>query len=109
MTARRSTWRRATGDSIATWDRTAKRLARDLGWTPACAASGSEPACDLAPAIQLVAYNGFDSNHGDPAHTSLPHIHVSWRSSSFGDYSACECTGPPAEWVLVFPLAGGPS
>ena len=40
-------------------------LAHDLGWTPACARSGTRPACQLAPAIQFIGYDGYP-DHGSP-------------------------------------------
>ena len=49
----------------AAWDASAGALARDLGWTPACGASGSRPACPLVPAIQFVGYDGYPG-HGSP-------------------------------------------
>jgi len=91
--------------SQAAWDRSALRLAEDLGWSRGCGRSGTRPACDLVPAIQFVGYEGYPS-HGSPATCGggcPAHIHVSWVSSSFG-------SGPlsaPAAWVLVFPAPGG--
>ena len=81
------------------WDETARRAAEDLGWVESCGASGTAPVCPLVPAIQFVGYNGYEG-HGDPAHAGdNAHLHVSWKSSSYG------CTGlcPPREWVEVFP------
>ena len=49
----------------AAWDASAGALARDLGWTPACGASGVRPACPLVPAIQFVGYEGYPG-HGSP-------------------------------------------
>ena len=49
----------------AAWDASAGALARDLGWTPACGASGTRPACPLVPAIQFVGYEGY-RGHGSP-------------------------------------------
>jgi len=49
----------ADGSGQATWDRGAGALARDLGWTAACARSGTRPACRLAPAIQFIGYDGY--------------------------------------------------
>lgn len=91
----------AGSQAVAEWQRTAERLARDLGWTPECGFSGSRGPCALAPAIRFIGYNGFsDGNHGDPAHTGNPHIHISWE---------CAC-GPYdgvfhglSSWVKVFP------
>ena len=91
----------AAGNSIARWDRSAKRLAQDLGWSASCAGSGSRPACGLVGSIQFVGYNGYDRAHGDPAYSSTPHIHVSWGSSSYGTR-----WGPPPVWVKSFPARG---
>ncbi|MGH2986237.1 MAG: lytic murein transglycosylase, partial [Solirubrobacterales bacterium] len=85
--------------SIRRWRETAERLARDLGWRPECAASGVRPACDLVPAIEFIGYNGYDASHGDPAHSSIAHIHVSWVSETHG---TPHLTTP--EWMLVFPV-----
>lgn len=92
----------AGSQALPAWRGTAERAARELGWTPACAASGVAGVCDLAPAIQAVFYNGFDSNHGDPAHSNIPHVHISWKSSSYGTSACC----PPPQWVEVFPAPG---
>jgi hypothetical protein len=35
----------ADGSTQPVWDASAGRLAQDLGWTPACARSGTRPAC----------------------------------------------------------------
>jgi hypothetical protein len=99
----------AAGDlrSQAAWDRSAGRLARDLGWRRGCGRSGSRPACDLVPAIQFVGYDGYPS-HGSPrtCRGACPaHVHVSWASSSFGSGALA----PPPRWVLVFPAPGGGS
>jgi hypothetical protein len=88
--------------SQALWDRTAGRLARDLGWTPSCASSGVRPVCDLVPAIEFIGYDGYPS-HGSPATCggSCPmHIHISWVASTHG---TPYLTTP--QWVLVFPSA----
>jgi hypothetical protein len=55
----------ADGPTQAIWDASAGALAHDLGWTPACARSGTRPACRLAPAIQFIGYDGYPS-HGSP-------------------------------------------
>ena len=87
--------------SQAVWDRSAGRLAADLGWRSACGSSGSRPACPLVPAIQFIGYNGYP-DHGDPAHAGAnAHLHISWQSTSFGCAELC----PPPRWVRVFPLA----
>lgn len=91
--------------SQAGWNRSALRLAKDLGWTPDCAASGVKPACDLVPAIYDVYYNGFP-NHGDPWHNSgSAHIHIQFE---------CACSGYPsgqniATWVKTFAIGSTPS
>ena len=93
--------------SQAAWDRSAGRLAHDLGWRPECGASGSRPVCHLVPAIQFIGYDGYP-NHGSPRTCtgSCPeHIHVSWVSSSFGS----SALSPPPDWVLVFPVPGARS
>ncbi|MET0305210.1 MAG: lytic transglycosylase domain-containing protein [Solirubrobacterales bacterium] len=81
------------------WDGTALRAARALGWIPSCGWNGSAPICPLVPAIQWVGYNGYDG-HGDPAHTSTPHLHVSWKASEYGCLGLCA----PRTWVMAFPL-----
>jgi hypothetical protein len=49
----------ADGTTQAVCDASADRLARDLGWTPACARSGMRPVCPLVAAIQFVSYHGY--------------------------------------------------
>jgi hypothetical protein len=88
----------AGSQALSNWRATAEQAARDLGWTPGCAASGVAGVCPLVPAIQGVFYNGYP-HHGDPAHSDIPHVHVSWKSSSYGT-SVC-CVSP--EWIEVFP------
>jgi hypothetical protein len=61
-------WVPADGD----WQWTL-RLAEAAGWRTSCAASG----CPQAGAFRVVLYNGYPG-HGDPAHSSRPHLHVSW-------------------------------
>jgi hypothetical protein len=92
----------ATGNDQAAWDRSALRLAHDLGWTESCAASGITPVCHLVPAIRFIGYNGYtDGHHGDPAHVgSWAHIHVSWFASVYGNPGLV----PPNAWVRVFPV-----
>ncbi|MEK6326640.1 MAG: lytic transglycosylase domain-containing protein [Actinomycetota bacterium] len=93
--------------SQAAWDRSAGRLARDLGWRRGCGRSGSRPACDLVPGIQFVGYDGYPS-HGSPRTCGggcPAHIHVSWVSSTFGSGPLA----PPPAWVLVFPAPGAGS
>jgi hypothetical protein len=68
------------------WRRT-ERLARALGWEPACASAG----CAGRGPLRVVLYNGFPG-HGDPAHTSTPHLHLSWQHGRARPFS-------PAPWV----------
>jgi hypothetical protein len=63
------------------WERT-RRLAADYGWAPACAASG----CGGRGPFRVVLYNGFPG-HGDPAHTSQPHLHLSWQHAPAAPFS----------------------
>jgi hypothetical protein len=92
----------AGSQALAHWRETAERAARDLGWTPGCARSGVAGVCPLVPAIQGVFYNGYP-RHGDPAHSDIPHLHVSWKSSSYG---TSDCCVSPA-WIEVFPAPAG--
>ena len=55
------------------WRRTA-RLAEDFGWSSECARDG----CGGRGLFRVVLYNGYPG-HGDPAHTSTPHLHLSWQ------------------------------
>lgn len=90
----------ASGNDQPTWDSTALRLARDIGWTAACAAAGVAPACPLKPWVRFVGYNGYPL-HGDPAHVGAnAHIHVSWLASE-GPTAALSAPHP---WVRVFPV-----
>ena len=92
----------ASGGDQAAWDRSALRLAHDIGWIDSCGASGAAPACPLRPWVRFVGYNGYP-NHGDPAHCSGgcgAHIHVSWHASSYGN----SALSPPSAWVRVFPV-----
>jgi len=91
----------ADGITQAAWHTSTGRLARDLGWTPACARSGTRPACPLAPAIQFVGYDGYP-NHGSPRTCSSrcpAHLHVSWASPCYGTSSL----SPPCKAVMAFP------
>jgi hypothetical protein len=58
------------------WDLVAQ-AARDLGWRPACAATG---CAGLLPApFRFIGYNGYPG-HGDPAHAGgNAHLHLSWQ------------------------------
>jgi Transglycosylase SLT domain len=89
----------ANATSQPAWNTSALRLAQDIGWTPACAASGAAPVCPLKAWVRFVGYNGYP-NHGDPAHTGpLAHIHLSWYASAHG----AATLSPPNDWVRVFP------
>ena len=75
-------------------------LAHDLGWTPACARSGTRPACQLAPAIQFIGYDGYP-DHGSPRTCTggcPPHLHVSWASPCYGTSRL----SAPCAWVMAF-------
>jgi hypothetical protein len=61
-------WVPADGD----WRRTLQ-LARDAGWRTSCAARG----CPGAGPFRVVLWDGYPG-HGDPAHSSTPHLHTSW-------------------------------
>jgi hypothetical protein len=91
----------ADGTTQPIWDASAGRLARDLGWTPGCAQSGSRPTCPLAPAIQFIGYDGYPS-HGSPSTCSgscPAHLHISWASACYGSSALT----PPCQWVNGFP------
>lgn len=97
----------ANGNSQAEWDRTAGRLASDLGWAPSCGGQGTRPACDLVPAIRFVGYDGYE-NHGSPRTCSggcPAHIHVSWEAGDGASYDGV--LRPPLDWVMVFPSPDG--
>jgi hypothetical protein len=86
------------------WDGSAGALARDLGWTRACAASGVRPVCPLVPAIRFVGYDGYPG-HGSPRTCGPPcaaHLHVSWDSPCYGTSAPSE----PCAWVNSFGRAG---
>ena len=93
----------ADGTTQPVWDSSAGRLAHDLGWTPACASSGSRPACPLAPAIQFIGYDGYPG-HGSPrtCRAGCPaHIHISWASPCYGTSGLFA----PCEYVTAFSVA----
>jgi hypothetical protein len=75
------------------WNRTA-RLADDFGWSPACAGTG----CGGRGPFRVVLYNGFPG-HGDPRHTTNPHLHLSWQHGPAPAFSA-------APWVRTLLPAG---
>jgi hypothetical protein len=90
----------ADGMTQPAWDASAGRLAQDVGWTAACARSGTRPACRLAPAIQFVGYDGYPG-HGSPrtcAGDCHAHLHLSWVSPCYGTSGLA----PPCEWVTAF-------
>lgn len=58
-------------------------MARAFGWDESCAASG----CPGRGPFRVVLYNGYPS-HGDPAHSRVPHIHVSWQHASAAPFTA---------------------
>ena len=68
------------------WDHTLS-MARAFGWTEACASTG----CAGRGPFRVVLYNGYPS-HGDPRHSSIPHIHVSWQHAPAEPFT-------PARWV----------
>lgn len=58
------------------WDHAAQAV-RDLGWRPACGATGC--AGQLPSPFRFIGYNGYPG-HGDPAHAGgNAHIHISWQ------------------------------
>jgi hypothetical protein len=77
------------------WDRT-RSLAETYGWTPACAATG----CPGRGPFRVILYNGYPG-HGDPAHASSPHLHLSWQHAPAEPFTR-------AAWVRVL-LAPGAS
>ena len=70
------------------WNRTLT-AARAFGWSPACAATG----CRGRGPLRVVLYNGFPG-HGDPAHSSTPHLHLSWQHAPAEPFTR-------ARWVRV--------
>ena len=90
----------ANGNTQAIWDSSAGALAHDLGWTPACARSGTRPACRLAPAIQFIGYDSYPG-HGSPRTCSgrcPPHLHLSWASPCYGTSRL----SAPCQTVMAF-------
>lgn len=88
----------------AAWDTAAGALARDLGWTPACGASGVRPACPLVSAIEFVGYEGYPG-HGSPRTCSgrcRAHLHVSWVSPCYGT----SAPSPPCAWIMTLEPIG---
>jgi hypothetical protein len=72
--------------SDGNWDRTL-RLAERFGWQPTCAPRG----CPGVGPFGLILYNGYP-DHGDPQHSSRPHLHLSWAHGPAAPFS-------PAPWV----------
>jgi hypothetical protein len=70
------------------WRRT-EALARQFGWRETCAAAG----CPSAGPFRVVLYNGYPG-HGDPRHSSNPHIHLSWQHGPAAPFTR-------APWVRV--------
>ncbi|WP_051323856.1 lytic transglycosylase domain-containing protein [Candidatus Solirubrobacter pratensis] len=70
------------------WGRTLT-AARAFGWSPECAAAG----CPGRGPFRVVLYNGYPG-HGDPAHTSTPHLHLSWQHALAEPFTR-------ARWVRV--------
>jgi hypothetical protein len=70
------------------WNRTLT-AARAFGWSPSCAAAG----CPGRGPLRVVLYNGYPG-HGDPAHSSAPHLHLSWQHAPAEPFTR-------ARWVRV--------
>jgi hypothetical protein len=90
----------ADGPAQAIWDASAGTLAHDLGWTTACARSGTRPTCRLAPAIQFIGYDGYPG-HGSPRTCTggcPAHLHLSWVSPCYGSSRL----SAPCAWVMAF-------
>jgi hypothetical protein len=97
----------ASAADQAVWDASTGALARDLGWTPACAASGSRPICPLAPAIQCIGYDGYPG-HGSPrtcTGSCQAHLHFSWVSACSGSSALVT----PCSWFAAFPVEVEPT
>ena len=61
------------------WD-LVEQAARDLGWRPACGATGC--AGFLPGPFRFIGYNGYPG-HGDPAHAGAnAHLHLSWQHTN---------------------------
>jgi hypothetical protein len=80
------------------WSRT-MRLARTFGWSPSCAVAG----CPGRGPFRVVLYNGYP-DHGDPQHSSIPHIHLSWQHGP-----AAPFTRAPGVRVLIRPASASKS
>ena len=110
VTAARETGHSSHGDGTALdlvptgsdWKSTAERLSLDIGWIPACGASGVAPACPFKGWVRFVGYNGYP-DHGDPQHDpDNAHLHISWQAAgpTTGHLSG------PHEWIKTFPVPG---
>lgn len=64
------------------WDH-AMALAHTYGWSEVCAASG----CPGRGPFRVILYNGYPS-HGDPRHSRIPHIHLSWQHAPAAPFTA---------------------
>jgi hypothetical protein len=96
-------------DPGVTWKESTERLARAIGWTRSCAASGVAPAC-ARPPFRFIGYDGYPG-HGDPAHCHCAgnaHLHLSWlTSASTGQaQNAARGTYFASTWIDVFAPAG---
>jgi hypothetical protein len=69
------------------WRRT--EALRHFGWSERCAKAG----CPGAGPFRVVLYNGFPG-HGDPSHSTRPHIHLSWQHGPAAPHTR-------APWVRV--------
>ena len=70
------------------WNRT-RILATRYGWSPACARAG----CAGRGPFRVILYNGYPG-HGDPAHSTSPHLHLSWQHAPAAPFTR-------AAWVRV--------
>ena len=98
----------ADGSTQAIWDASTGLAARDLGWTPSCASSGSKRLCDLVPAIHWIGYDGYPG-HGSPRtcrwyNRCYAHLHISWDSPCYGTGTPA----PPCSSVMAFPAPLNP-
>ena len=75
------------------WDHTLG-MARAFGWSESCASSG----CPGRGPFRVILYNGYPS-HGDPRHSRIPHIHVSWQHAPAEPFT-------PARWVRTLTAPG---
>ena len=78
------------------WRRT-ELLARRFGWRESCARAG----CPGAGPFRLILYNGYPG-HGDPRHSTRPHLHLSWDHGPARPFSR-------APWVRVLLASAEPA